>query len=1087
MTELHASLKVILRDSDEILSLIEAYHIPENPKTTDGSDESLSNHGPELEGAAGAARNKRILAVVVHRSDVNGTEEGSLFVLKAKHPSNGYPGELDIRHVFPICGDFTISMAQMKHQSTGSGLKLTINPGLDTNHTLSFFARDLQGLRTILAECKRLKEASEKFEDPISPTQTFSWLATYTSRSIHLPTLSTIPPDLRLESSPLHARLSPASAGAPGDDADDILYIREEWVRTRARNASRKRHARLKVRIGTFNVNGKMPSQDLTTWVRGATSSGGNRDAVLPPVKELSPLSLGEVNKDPLDKAGEKRPPSPSIRSTFTDYSATLNDASSERKSENIEPAVTIDPEHPDDPDILVFGFQELDLSTEALIYSTSTTREEAWCTAIFSALGDKAAHYEKLASKQLVGILIVIIVKSSLRSCFSNVITSSAGVGLMGIMGNKGGTAIRLTFTPPPSDRLQQKSSKDRDDSSSEDGPTAKDKSHSIDTSAIRKARYSSEYDDIKQPGPTTLTFVCSHLAAFDEMVDKRNSDYQDLAKRLAFLETPNVVGSTGTNTSGPGAASRAANASGGGGISTDSGRSNINGVPVRRATIQVEPLANAASEPSGPTTVTERYNMFESDVLFWMGGKRPNHLPDSDVRTILGAEHWDSKFNALLKHDQLKNAMRDNKAFDLFSERPIEHLPTYRFSSGIMTDNLGYDIKRKPAWTDRVLYAHSSLTSLVLHRSYAGHPEITMSDHKPVSADFTVNVDVYDKNELSTTAKHLFRQLHGIEENQSRGKTQLSQSAIDLGEIVYNKPVKRTVSIRNTGKVPSAFRFVPLDTGSEIHPDWLSISPLTGLILPSEELEIVLSVLVDDRSASKLNLGSRDLDCTLIMHTLLGKDHFITVSGKYQYTCFANKLSRLTRLPGPIRSLKGPEDLLNEERAINAPREIMRLVNWMMTGGHHAVEDIFVNYADQGMVEQIRECLDTGEEFPFSDEEKEKDVKSLVAFGETLTQLLGSLPEGIIPEVLHSQCGQATSRDQAFEILDALPPAAVNVWISVTAFLHFIVQSSAQPEVRAVKIAARFAPILFRAPEDRAPTISPLLTHRFLLHFIQ
>ncbi|KAL0071307.1 hypothetical protein AAF712_001873 [Marasmius tenuissimus] len=658
MAELHAALKVILRDSDEILSLIEAYHIPDNPKTTDGGDESPSNPGPELEGAAGAARNKRILAVVVHRSDVNGTEEGSLFVLKAKYPSNGYPGELDIRHVFPICGDFTISMAQMKHQSTGSGLKLTINPGLDTNHTLSFFARDLQGLRTILAECKRLKEASEKFEDPISPTQTFSWLATYTSRSIHIPTLSTIPPDLRLESFPLHARLSPASAGAPGDDADDILYIREEWVRTRARNASRKRHARLKVRIGTFNVNGKMPSQDLTTWVRGATSSGGNREAVLPPVKELSPLSLGEINKDPLDKAGEKRPPSPSIRSTFTDYSATLNDASSERKFGNIEPTMTIDPEHPDDPDILVFGFQELDLSTEALIYSTRTTREEAWCTAIFSALGDKAAYYEKLASKQLVGMLIVIIVKSSLRTCFSNVITSSAGIGLMGIMGNKGGTAIRLTFTPPPSDRLQQNSSKDVDGSSSEGGPTTKDKSHSndSDTSAIRKARYSSEYDDIKQPGPTTLTFVCSHLAAFDEMVDKRNSDYQDLAKRLVFLETPDVVGSAGTNTSGPGAVSppRAANVSGGSGISTDSGRSNINGVPVRRATIQVEPPANAPPGPSGPTTVLERYNVFESDVFF-LTLVLQGDLPDSDVRTILGAEHWDSKFNALLKHDQV------------------------------------------------------------------------------------------------------------------------------------------------------------------------------------------------------------------------------------------------------------------------------------------------------------------------------------------------------------------------------------------------------------------------------------------------
>jgi phosphatidylinositol-bisphosphatase len=48
-------------------------------------------------------------------------------------------------------------------------------------------------------------------------------------------------------------------------------------------------------------------------------------------------------------------------------------------------------------PDMLVLGFQELDLSTEALLYSTSTVREDAWCVAIFAALGEKAVLYEKV------------------------------------------------------------------------------------------------------------------------------------------------------------------------------------------------------------------------------------------------------------------------------------------------------------------------------------------------------------------------------------------------------------------------------------------------------------------------------------------------------------------------------------------------------------------------------------------------------------------------------------------------------------------------------------------------------------------
>jgi hypothetical protein len=51
------------------------------------------------------------------------------------------------------------------------------------------------------------------------------------------------------------------------------------------------------------------------------------------------------------------------------------------------------------EPDIQVFAFQELDLSAETLIYSTSTAKEDAWCSALFAALGEKAVLYEKVRS----------------------------------------------------------------------------------------------------------------------------------------------------------------------------------------------------------------------------------------------------------------------------------------------------------------------------------------------------------------------------------------------------------------------------------------------------------------------------------------------------------------------------------------------------------------------------------------------------------------------------------------------------------------------------------------------------------------
>jgi phosphatidylinositol-bisphosphatase len=39
-----------------------------------------------------------------------------------------------------------------------------------------------------------------------------------------------------------------------------------------------------------------------------------------------------------------------------------------------------------------------------------------------------------------------------------------------------------------------------------------------------------------VPYPNPTILTFVNTHLAAFDEMAEKRNSDFHELSRRLLF-----------------------------------------------------------------------------------------------------------------------------------------------------------------------------------------------------------------------------------------------------------------------------------------------------------------------------------------------------------------------------------------------------------------------------------------------------------------------------------------------------------------------------------------------------------------------
>ncbi len=147
--------------------------------------------------------------------------------------------------------------------------------------------------------------------------------------------------------------------------------------------------------------------------------------------------------------------------------------------------------------------------------------------------------------------------------------------------------------------------------------------------------------------------------------------------------------------------------------------------------------------------------------------------------------------------------------------------------------------------------------------------------------------------------------------------------------------------------------------------------------MFMPGEKTEIQLTVQIDSRVTSTLNLGPRDMSGTLILHTVLGKDHFIAISGEYckwprfltrvlftYYTgqvpsCFGNKLTTLIRLPGPIRSLTSSNDLRPEDHPLNAPREIMRLVNWLM-GSNNLPKDLFLVAPDEKMVETIREVCE-------------------------------------------------------------------------------------------------------------------------------
>lgn len=143
---------------------------------------------------------------------------------------------------------------------------------------------------------------------------------------------------------------------------------------------------------------------------------------------------------------------------------------------------------------------------------------------------------------------------------------------------------------------------------------------------------------------------------------------------------------------------------------------------------------------------------NILDHDLILWFGDLNFRiedfglHFVRESIKNRCYTDLW--------QKDQLNIAKRQDPLLREFQEGPLRFPPTYKFDKN--SDN--YDTsekKRKPAWTDRILWRlkrqpHAgSYTpklpapnfSLSL-KSYISHMMYTISDHKPVSGTFDLEL---------------------------------------------------------------------------------------------------------------------------------------------------------------------------------------------------------------------------------------------------------------------------------------------------------------------------------------------------------
>ncbi|KAF6135371.1 hypothetical protein GIB67_027245 [Kingdonia uniflora] len=137
---------------------------------------------------------------------------------------------------------------------------------------------------------------------------------------------------------------------------------------------------------------------------------------------------------------------------------------------------------------------------------------------------------------------------------------------------------------------------------------------------------------------------------------------------------------------------------------------------------------------------------NILSHDQIFWFGdlNYRLNML-DGEVRKLVTKKQWDE----LIKNDQLIKEFRREHTFEGWKEGVIDFPPTYKYEFN--SDKYNGETpkegekRRSPAWCDRILWLGQGIKQM----SY-NHAEIRLSDHRPVSSIFLVEVEIVDYRKL-------------------------------------------------------------------------------------------------------------------------------------------------------------------------------------------------------------------------------------------------------------------------------------------------------------------------------------------------
>lgn len=716
-------------------------------------------------------------------------------------------------------------------------------------------------------------------------------------------------------------------------------------------------------------------------------------------------------------------------------------------------------------PDLFVIGFQEVQPLSGISVMSTDDTRTAVWQEAVEKCIAKYGEDYGTICAKQMVGILLIILVKKRHCPFVQNVAVCDAGTGFMRTGGNKGAVGCRFRV-----------------------------------------------YD-------RTLCCVTSHLAAHGHNLERRNQDFNDVVRKSLFRfdnpeispfryrypdleekETDILVNDKNYQIHAESTFSSSIDSSTTFGILEHDVVLWTGDLNYRIDGLHPEGVVDLIEKQDWATLTKhdqlvnamkckEAFQGFEEMPLSFAPTYKYELFQnaydrDGEDNTLKRTPAWTDR---ILWLDRINTDLALPKKQDInqseeadVNEELNQFLP--RASEPKQSDSKVITNENRPQCSTRTSL---NVASVFKAENYRRH-DLFSSDHRPVSARFTLEVSdlIVDKrNEVVNRVHSSLRKKCNL----LRPRFSLSATVIDLGLVEFLKPAVCAVPlvVCNLGYIPFSLR-----VGIENTPSWLQILCDTDTeVQPLESCTVRFRVLLKSgsRFLLRLNTGLEKLR-TFVPISIQGKiEASISIIGQYSPTAYGTSISHLTAHPKPfLLNPRSPRTAINILRELAVPKEIHLLVSHLLRGcvksdGYysgtdscalHTNRELFLCFLSQDNVQvsEVRKCIDMYCKIP--------DETPPIAVTSCMVGLLESLEDPVVPYRCYDAVLSLVRRG-AFELNDlqfALQQNGARAPVFNTlVYLHALVNElaavkectfeTASPDV--IQILSTFCSLMLRPAE--------------------